>query len=99
MAASFGGWLETESAAWQELSILQDPIAGMTTSDLIRMKVYLGIAKRTPETSLSADAAATLALSKRLGIPDAHPDPFVVKSFCTMNYDAFIRAITAQERL
>ena len=75
-------WIANEGMAWQELSILQNPPTGMTTSDLIRLRVNLGIAQRFGTLILST-SRRQLNLSKQLGVPEAKPEPLLVKYFCS----------------
>src|SRR3954470_878979 len=41
MFQDFRPWMASEGDAWQELSILQNPPRGITTSDLIRLRLSL----------------------------------------------------------
>ncbi len=77
----FDPWLEAEGVAWQELSILQNPPAGMTTSDLIRLRVNLGMARRM-EGLILGSAKRALNNSRLLGVAEAKPVPIRVKYFC-----------------
>jgi len=74
-------YLTTEGMAWQELSILQDPPAGMATSDLIRLRVNLSIAQRFGALILNG-SRRQLNISRQLGLAEAKPEPLLVKYFC-----------------
>ena len=77
-------WAAQEASAWLELNILNNPPAGIMASDLIRLRVNLGIAQRMEWLTL-LNSKRQLAISKQLGIPDPAPDPVRVNNFCTMN--------------
>ena len=79
---NYNPWLATENAAWQELSILQKPPAGIATSDLIRLRVNLGMAQRM-EFLILTNTRRELNVSRQLGLADAKPEPIRVKYFCS----------------
>ena len=78
-------WLTLEGAAWRELGVLQDVPDGITTSDLIRLKVNLDTV-RTTGLFIERNSRRALALSERLGMPPTRLDPSRVHSannFCS----------------
>lgn len=92
---NFRKWMAQEGNAWSELSVLQRPLAGMTTSDLIRLRVNLDIAKDS-EFLIVLNARRQLGISKQLGIPDPAPDPVRVKNYCTMSTEEYRRYRNSQ---
>ena len=74
--------LSAEGMAWMELSILRNPPAGITTPDLIRLRVNLSIAQRFGNQILTL-SRREINLGKRLGLGEAKPDPLLVKYFCS----------------
>jgi hypothetical protein len=79
-----------EATTWQELSLLQNPPAGMTVSDLIRLRVSLRAA-RDLEGLMVVNARRQLRLSQQLGVSDSAPDPARVHNYCTMNIEEYRR--------
>lgn len=92
---NFIHWLTLEENAWHELGILQKPLAGMTASDLIRLRVNLDIA-RLNQYRIVLNARRLLGVSKQLGIPDQAPDPVRVKNYCTMSTEDYRRYRSSQ---
>jgi hypothetical protein len=92
----FRVWGDKESDAWQELSILQNPPAKMTTSNLIRLRVNLNIASRMSYLTI-LNAKRQLRVSKQLGIADPTPDPLRVKNYCTLNVEDYQRYRATQD--
>jgi hypothetical protein len=64
---NFEDWMNTEAAAWQELSILQDTPAAIPASDLNRLRVNLFTARRM-EYLIERNSRRELALSRKLGM-------------------------------
>jgi len=89
-------WTAMEASAWLELTILQNPPAGITTSDLIRLRINLGIVQRTEYLTI-LNSKRQLALSRQLGIADPAPDPVRVNNFCTMNTADYQRYRATQD--
>jgi hypothetical protein len=87
---AFNDWETAEAIAWQELGVLRKPPAGITPSDLIRLRVSLGNV-RTLERLTASNARRELRLSKQLGIADSVPDPVRIKNYCTMNEEEYQR--------
>ena len=90
MLPDFEDWLRTEIAEEEELSILQDPPAGLELATLMRLKVNLASARNT-ERLIVLNARRQLRLSQQLGLPAAIIDPARVKAFCTMSTEGYIR--------
>ncbi len=84
----FRNWMTQETNAWSELSVLQKPLAAMTTSDLIRLRVNLDIAKDS-QFRIVLNAGRQLGVSKQLGIPAPAVDPVRVKNYCTMSTERY----------
>jgi len=93
---NFRDWVAAEGTAWQELIILQKPPAGITTSDLIRLRVNLTMARRM-DNLVTVNAKRQLRLSKQLGIADPAPDPVRVKNYCTMSTEDYRRYRDSQD--
>ena len=91
----FGVWQQAEVTAWAELSILKAPPAGITTSDLIRLRVNLAIARRMDFYTLT-NARRIMDLSKRLGAA-ASVDAVRAKNYCTMNEADYLRYRSGQD--
>jgi len=96
MFQDFRPWMASEGEAWQELSILQNPPRGITTSDLIRLRVSLGDALRV-ERLIILNARRQLRLSKQLGIPGVQAESARVNAFCTLNEPDYQRFLRSQE--
>jgi len=84
----FRVWLGREGDAWRELSGLQKPLAGLTASDLMRLRVQLTTAKSSLDL-INLAVPTALRRSKTLGLPDAKGEPLVVENFCTMDDERF----------
>jgi hypothetical protein len=84
----FKNWMAQEAIAWSELSILQKPLAGMTASDLIRLRVNLVIVKDN-EYRIVLNARRQLVVTKQLGIPVPAADPVRMKNYCTMSTEQY----------
>lgn len=84
----FKSWMTQETSAWSELSVLQKPLAGMTTSDLIRLRVNLDIAKDS-EFRIVLNAGRQLGVSKQLGLPSPAVDPVRLKNYCTTSTEEY----------
>lgn len=92
----FKNWMTLENSAWSELSVLQKPLAGMTTSDLIRLRVNLDIAKDS-EFRIVLNAGRQLGVGKQLGLPSPQVDPVRVKNYCTMSTEEYRRYRSSQD--
>ncbi|HET7084794.1 MAG TPA: hypothetical protein VFI23_08495 [Rhizomicrobium sp.] len=92
----FKAWEIPEIAAWRELGILQKPPAGMTTSDLIRLRIALASA-RSWEGLTALNARRELKLIMPLGVGDLSADPIVVKNYCAMNDADYSRFRASQD--
>jgi hypothetical protein len=78
-------YLMAEGMAWSELSILQDAPAGISTSDIIRLRVNLDIARRMA-LFIERNSRRQLEVSERLGLAPTKLDPARVTSaqiFCS----------------
>jgi hypothetical protein len=78
---NFEDWLTAEGMAWQELSVLQDVPMGLSTSDIVKLKVNLSIARRM-EFLTERNARRELGLSRELGVPEANPGADFVAAYC-----------------
>ncbi|MBV9548163.1 MAG: hypothetical protein JO256_00640 [Alphaproteobacteria bacterium] len=85
-----------ERIAWQQLSILQNPPAGLTPSDLIRLRAALATAQNMGGL-ISLSAQRILQLTRQLGITVPATDPMRVNNFCTMSTLDEQRLLKAQE--
>lgn len=85
-----------ERIAWQQLSILQNPPAGITTSDLIRLRAELATAQNM-QGLISLNAQRQLVLTRQLGIAVPATDAARVRNFCTMSTLDELRLLKATE--
>ncbi|MBV9549058.1 MAG: hypothetical protein JO256_05225 [Alphaproteobacteria bacterium] len=86
----FVGWNTEEFAAWSDLSVLQKPMAGMTVSDLLRLRSSLALV-RIVEGRIVFNAQRQLARARQIGVPDIRNDPALVKEFCTTSLEESLR--------
>lgn len=88
---SYGEWMTREETAWQELSILQDIPTGISTSDIIRLRVNLAIAQRQGFL-IERIARRQLGVSEQLGFPRVQRDTRMMEAFCSrMSLEAWMR--------
>ena len=80
----FHSRVNEERMAWQQLSVLQNPPAGITVSDLIRLRGELTTAQNM-QGFISLNAQRMLVLTRKLGVTVPATDPARVKNFCTMS--------------
>lgn len=92
----FRGFEIEESSIWQQLSALRHPQAGITASDLIRLRVNL-VAAQDAERLIVVNAKRQIRLSQRLGISTSGPDPVRVKNYCTMRVEEYRRYRDSQD--
>ncbi len=88
MLPFFREWATREGDAWREMSGLRRPLAGLTPSDLMHLRVQLEIAKSALEL-INYAGATQLRRSKELGLPDAVPETAAVESFCTLDHERY----------
>ena len=78
---SMAGWFDAESAAWSELSALQNPPARLTPSDIARLRGELDRAHRLEYVTI-INAYRSLKLSDQLGIVRPQLEPNYVDNIC-----------------
>jgi hypothetical protein len=94
-------WIAKEGDAWRALSGLQKPLAGLTPSDLMHLRVQLETAKSSLDL-INLAGPNMLRRSSLLGLPEPTPEVKVVENFCTMNderYQHFMRTRPRSEFL
>ena len=79
-------WMDDESAAWSDLSVLNKPPAGLGPSDVLRLRGSLNRAQRA-EFLILLNAYRSLTLSDQLGIARTLPEQRRVDEFCKMSDD------------
>ncbi len=89
-------WLRKEIAAGHELSILQDPPAGLDLATLMRLKVNLATVQYT-ERLIVLNAKRQLRLSRQLGHTIPAPEPERTRAFCTLSDQGWTQYIEAHE--
>jgi hypothetical protein len=82
----FTSWMDDESAAWSDLSVLNKPPAGLGASDVARLRGSLNRAQRL-EFLILLNAYRSLTLSGQLGIARVPPEQGRVEEFCKMSDD------------
>jgi hypothetical protein len=85
-------WIGTEGESWRELSGLRNPLPGLTSSDLMHLRVSLEAAKQVLNL-ITLNAPGMLRRSKQLGIADATADTQLVQNFCTMDDERYLRYV------
>lgn len=80
----FHSRVNEERIAWQQLSVLQNPPAEITVSDLIRLRGEL-VTAQNMQGFISLNAQRMLVLTRKLGVAVPATDPARVKNFCTMS--------------
>jgi len=96
MLVDFAPWMSAEGDAWAQFVILKNPPRGMTASDLIRLRVNLGVAQRMNQL-IVLNARRGLRISAQLGIPEVQPDTTRVNAYCTMADADYQKWIMSQE--
>ena len=82
---NFRAWTENEGPAWADLKVLNDPPAGLTASDFLRLQSSLHVAQRMNGIIVS-NSERQLRLARQLGITPAPVDTGWVEKFCS-TYD------------
>ena len=85
-----------EGDAWQQLGVLRRPPRGITTSDLIQLRVNLSIAERMHRLAM-LNARRQLRISEDLGMAAAKADPVLVRNFCTMKDEDYLSFVAEQQ--
>jgi hypothetical protein len=75
------GWLEEEGLVWSELSVLQNPPAGLSPDGIARLRGQLDRMHRV-EFLIILNAHRMLALGDRLGIARPQLKPGFAAAFC-----------------
>lgn len=88
--------VDKEGDAWDQLDVLQNSPAGLTASDLTRLRTNFAIAKRMAYL-VALNSQRQLRLSKQIGVPDQKADPERVKNYCTLSMDEFRRYRSTQD--
>ena len=91
----FKSWEAREADAWPQLSVLQRSLAGMTKSDLMRLRVNFDIAQRT-EFLIVLNSRRQLGISKRLGVT-VSTEPLRVNNYCTLSEPDYRRYRASQD--
>ena len=78
-------WSENEGPAWADLSVLNDPPAGLTAGDVLRLQASLHIARRM-NAIIVINSQRQLNVSRELGVIPEAVDPKRVEKFCN-TYD------------
>ena len=81
-------WMDHEGFAWGDLSVLQNPPAGLVASDFLRLRASLSIARRMNAIT-AINAERMLRGSKDLGLPPPVVDPQRVQKSCTLSDAVF----------
>jgi hypothetical protein len=79
---SFRNWMGDEAVTWSELSGLKNLPAGLTASDMLRLRGLLDRA-RSIEFLILGNAQGNLRFAGQLGISGGAPEPGEVEAFCS----------------
>jgi hypothetical protein len=86
MLPQFTAWMEQEASAWSDLSVLNNPPAGLGASDVARLRSALSRAQLV-EFLILLNAHRNLKLTDQLGIARMPPTPGRMDEFCYMSDD------------
>jgi len=81
-----GGWMIEENDAWAELSVLQNPPAGLSPDGIARLRISLARAKQTAYRFL-INSRRQLRIGDQLGMARATAQPIQVHGFCEVKND------------
>jgi hypothetical protein len=89
-------WMEQETDAWQELGVLTSPPQNVGVTDILRMRVALGTARRFEQLTV-LNSQRQLAITAKLGIASQPVDQQLLHKYCTSNDQEYLDFMHSRE--